>query len=199
VNAAIHAATGGIVSLEQVLEARDQLAASQAAALSRFQIPVVSMTTVTPGPVKDSPLSRRVLLEALRVMTAMFNGRNWPVLSCNVRWSDAGPQAICVVDVEPERLRLATVDLEDQHPLGRLWGLDVIAPGHRILSREQFGFPGRHCLLCERRAAECGRSRRHALSDLLEVIQKIVNSYEQHKHPRGTAELTTDGAESKSR
>jgi holo-ACP synthase len=59
------------VSLEQMLAAREQRAARQAAALACFSKPLVSMTVVMPGPVKDGWLPRRVLSEALKQLEAI--------------------------------------------------------------------------------------------------------------------------------
>jgi holo-ACP synthase len=173
---------GAHVSLEQILAARDYRAACQTAALARFERPLVSMTVVMPGPVKDGPLQRSVLTEALREVHAMSSTLEWPVLSRQIRWKNTGPEAIYVVDVDAELLKAAAAELEDEHPLGRLWDLDVIAPGQRVLSRQQLGMPARRCLLCERPASECGRARRHSLQELLAVMQRIVNSYDGNLH-----------------
>jgi len=175
-------AAGTAVSLEQMLAAREQRAARQAAGLGGFDKPLVSMTVVMPGPVKDGPLPRRVLAVALRELEALASARSWPILSREVWWQETGPEAIYVIAVEPRLLKSFTVELEDQHPVGRLWDLDVIAPGQRMLSRKQLGFPARRCLVCERPAPECARSRRHPLKELLNTIQKIVNEYDQHSH-----------------
>jgi holo-ACP synthase len=175
-------AAGAHVSLEQLLAARDYRVACQAAALARFERPLVSMTVVMPGPVKDGPLPRRVLTEALRQVHAMSSALEWRVLSRQIRWKNTGPEAIYVVDVGAQLLKAATVQLEDQHPLGRLWDLDVIEPGQRMLSRKQLGLRARRCLVCERPAAECGRARRHSLQELLAAMQRIVNSYDGNLH-----------------
>lgn len=154
----------------------------QQAALLRFGKPLVSVTVVMPGPVKDGLLPRQLLATALRALNVLARGKSWPVLSRETRWIDTGPEALYVFDVESRRLKQATVALEEQHPLGRLWDLDVIAPGHSILSRRQMGLPERPCLLCERPASECGRSRRHATEALVDVTQRMVNDYERRWH-----------------
>jgi len=173
---------GVIVSHEQVLAARESRAARQAAALARFDRPVVSMTVVMPGPVKDGVFPRRVLAEALREIHDLSRRRRWPMLWQAVTARNTGPDAIYVFDVQPQILKAATVELEDRHPLGRLWDLDVIAPGPRILSRQEFGLPARRCLVCEQPASECGRSQLHPLEELLDVMQGIVNAYDRNLH-----------------
>jgi len=179
VNGLVSSDIGVTVSLERVLSAREKRVARQAAALARFGKPVVSMTVVMPGPVKDGALPRTVLSEALRALQVTSSIRKWPVLSREVRWHVSGPEALLVIGAEPQLLKIATVGLEDQHPLGRLWDLDVIVPGPRILSRAQRGLPPRRCLLCERPASECGRARRHTAQELLDVIRAVVNSYDR--------------------
>ena len=172
-------ATGAVVGLEQMLAAREQRAARQIAALMRFDRPLVSITTVTPGPVKDGALPRRVLSEALRAMDVMCRIRKWPVLSREASWLETGPEALYAVEAEAWRLKSSAVKLEDRHPLGRLWDLDVVVPGQRVLSRKQLGFPARRCLVCERPAFECGRSRRHPLTELLNAMDGIVSEHDR--------------------
>jgi len=171
-------ATGPTVSLEQVLAAKEQRAARQAAALARFDTPLVSMTVVMPGPVKDGWLPRRVLAEALQELEAASNARDWRVLAREALWPETGPEALYVMDVDARILKSATIELEDHHPVGRLWDLDVMAPRQGRLSRQDLGYPARRCLLCERPAHVCGRSRQHPLEELLNTIGKIVHEHD---------------------
>jgi len=172
--APVQMATGATVSLEAMLVAREQRAVRQAAALLRFDKPLVSMTVVMPGPVKDGRLPRRVLAEALQELDAVFKARIWRVLWRAVVLRETGPEALYVMDTDARSLKAVTVELEDRHPMGRLWDLDVIAPGSVRLSRQDLGFPARRCLLCERPAHACGRSRRHPMEELLRAIREIV-------------------------
>ena len=169
------------VSLEQMLAARDQRAGRQAALLARYGKPLVSMTVVMPGPFKDGPLPRRVLGVAIHELDALARDRNWSVLSWELWFQETGPEAIYVVAAEPEILKSATVELENRHPLGRLWDLDIIAPGQRPLSRKQRGAAARRCLVCDEPAHECARSRRHPLGELLNTIRKIVHEFDSWK------------------
>jgi len=169
------------VALEQVLEARERRAARQAGALARFGWPIVSMTVVMPGPIKDGRLPRRLLSEALCALEGVAARRAWPVLVRETLWQETGPEALYIVGAPAELLKAATIDLEDRHPLGRLWDLDVIAPGEPALSRRAFGCPSRRCLMCERPAFECARSRAHPLPELLEALRRTVDEHDLHR------------------
>ncbi|HTO67521.1 MAG TPA: citrate lyase holo-[acyl-carrier protein] synthase [Bradyrhizobium sp.] len=173
---------GVAVNLERMLAAREQRAARQSAALARFDKPLLSMTVVMPGPVKDGWLPRRVLAGAVQEVEAVSSARRWGVLSREVLWRETGPEALYVMDADARILKLVTVELEDRHPLGRLWDLDVIAPRLNRLSRRDLGHPARRCLLCGRPAHACSRSRQHPLEELLSTIGRIV-----HEHDLGSA------------
>jgi holo-ACP synthase len=168
------------VSIGLLLAARDQRALRHSAALAHFGKPMISVQVVTPGPVKDGWLPRHVMEIALRELDALYSAKNWPVASSEVFWEKTGPEAVHVIDAEARLLKLATIELEERHPVGRLWDLDVLAPGEIRLSRKQLGFPARRCMVCEHPAHECGRSRRHPLPELLERIEKMVNDVDLH-------------------
>ena len=170
--------TGATVSLEQMLAAREERGARQAAALKCFGKPLVSMSVVIPGPVKDGWLPRWVLANALHELEAVSDARAWHVLSRRVLWRETGPEALYVMDVDARAVKLAAVELEDHHPIGRLWDLDVIDPRHDRLSRQDLGFPARRCLLCGRPAHACSRSRQHPLEELISAIGKIVHDHD---------------------
>ena len=172
-----HTPGGLAVSLEQILAARERRAARQAAALARFGKPLVSVTVVMPGAVKGGPLPRRVMSEALRALASVADDRRWRVLSGEGRWQHTGPEALFVVDAGGWLLKSATVELEDHHPLGGMWDLEVFAP-EGLVTRRQLGFPARRCLVCERPAYVCGRSGRHPPEELCSTIRQLVGAYD---------------------
>ena len=94
------------VSLDEMLIARDERATRQIAALAQFGAPLVSLTIVMPGPVKDGWLPRRVMEVALEEMDSLIGANNWPLLSREVFWRITGPEAIYVVDCRSTSLKV---------------------------------------------------------------------------------------------
>lgn len=167
------------VSLNEVLRNRERRVAFQSAAIEAFGRPVISITLVSPGPVKDSPLARQLLDHALRALALLMAERAWPLLKREVRLDPTGPEALLVANAGALELKQATVHLEDEHPLGRLWDLDVIDPLRGAISRKSLGLPPRRCLLCDKDAHVCGRSRAHPLNELQRAIEEIANAYRE--------------------
>lgn len=170
-------AAGTIVSLHEILAAKDQRVSRQSAALSRFGAPLVSVSIVTPGPVKDTRLARRAMSVGQHEFDLIADAESWPVLFREAMWHQTGPEALYAVEADETSLKRRLVDLENSHPLGRLWDFDVISVRQGGLSRRDLGYPARRCLVCERPSHECGRSRRHPLGDLQKAIAALVDDH----------------------
>lgn len=166
------------VSLTQLLEAREQRVARQQAALAQYGKTVLSLTLVSPGPIKDSPSYRFVFAEALVAVDALLVSRGWQVVGREYRAQPTGQEALLVIDCPAQSLKWALALLEDEHLLGRLWDMDVICPElQRAISRTHLLLAPRKCLVCGEAAHACARSRAHPLDDLLLKIEEKIDAH----------------------
>lgn len=174
----VHATSPTPVTLEDMLAAREQRAARQQALWGAFGQPLLSLTLVSPGPIKDSPALRFVFAEALDAIASLCAQRSWTILAQERVTKTSGPEAILVIDCAPQVLKEALIGLEDHHPLGRLWDMDVVCPGAVLaLSRKHLNLPPRKCLVCDAPAHACARSRQHPLAAVLSVIEATILAY----------------------
>lgn len=161
---------GTPVPLDVLLAARERRVALRDAALAaRPEAAAVSATPVMPGPVKDCALARLLQAAALAELAAVLDARGWAWALARAETGPAGPEALVLVETGAADLKRAAADLEDRHPLGRLWDLDVAAAAGTV-ARRDLGLPPRACLLCAEPAHACARSRAHAVSDLLAAM-----------------------------
>lgn len=167
------------VTLEDVLDCREKRVERQKKTLSRYGASVVSITLVWPGEVKDTEASRYAMEQALQSLDNVLEALN---ISPRMRWSDflaTGAEAIYSVDMDVAALKRLCVGLEEAHPLGRLWDLDVIGVDGRTASRTEIGLSPRNCLLCDEPAHVCARSRAHDVNELLSAIHRSINDFKQ--------------------
>ena len=167
------------MTLAKVLANREHRVLRQRAARENFGRPVLSVTLVNPGPVKDSRAARQVMAHALRALDLLLADRGWHALSREVRLDATGPEALLAVDASARELKRATTTLEDEHPLGRLWDIDVIDVAGGAVSRRSLGLTNRPCLLCGEDAHACARSAAHPLPELQDAIRKIIYAYRE--------------------
>lgn len=170
--------TEGIeITLEQLLDAREQRAAKQKKLIEKLAVPLVSFTVNMPGACKKTPVSCRVFRTGYAaLMKKLKENCGVPVFS-EAYALDTGYEALVAVNIDERTLKENVLQVENAHPLGRLFDFDVIGLDGNAVSREAMGYPKRKCLLCEADAHACGRSRRHSTEELIKKIQSIADAY----------------------
>ena len=176
------------ITLQQLLESRDRRAARQAELLGQYPgKALLCLTVMLPGPVKRSDVSLKIAAAAVAAVHSTFD-----LQFEELRDLDTGYEGYFIVDLDPVSAKRLAVSLEEDHPLGRLFDLDVIAPasfsvpsasgfsavfpdGVRPLGRQELGLPQRLCLICGKPVRECMRTRAHGTEELLSVINDIIH------------------------
>ena len=148
------------VSIDALLAAKEQRAARQADWLAHYQQPVISLTLVTPGAVKDS-----------------IRYRNMMGVDRQVLWLPTGPEALWCVAHPASEIKAMCSTLEQSHPLGRLWDIDVICPQNGLVGRQSLGESQRRCLLCDEPAHACARSRRHDTDLVVARVEQMIDAW----------------------
>ena len=131
------------MTLEQLLASRDARVAHQAALLGKYPgKALLCLTVMLPGPVKRSDVSLKIASAAVSAVRSTFD-----LQFEELRDMETGYEGYFIVDLDPISAKRLAVSLEEDHPLGRLFDLDVIT-ADGPLSREELGLPGRKCLIC---------------------------------------------------
>jgi len=169
--------SGSDVRLDEILMARERRVACRQQAQKTYGSPTLTLSIVMPGPVKDCPLSRKLAEVARAEVQNCFKAFSWPV---HVFWSKdspTGPETIYAVEADALALKRAMVDLEDSHPLGRLWDLDVHYADGAGISRQDLQRPPRRCLICDEIAYACARSQAHTSGDLIKAMEVKLETW----------------------
>ena len=88
-----------------------------------------------------------------------------------------GYEAYWIVRAEARSVKRQMCGIEDFHPLGRLFDLDVIQSDATPLSRTDVGFAPRRCLLCDQEARWCMRNHTHTQEEILQRIDEMVREF----------------------
>ncbi|MDH6365821.1 holo-ACP synthase [Enterococcus sp. PF1-24] len=167
---------GPEVSLPEMLDAREQRQATQLAFLKKEPKQALLLATMNiPGPVKNSPELVQLFHQVSSVIeTSLQDVKSSANLFRNEK---TGLEYYLLVPIAPLELKKRMIEIEEQHPLGRLFDLDVlyIENGELIgLSRQTNGLPRRRCFVCEGDAKECGRARKHTIAEMQAKIIEIT-------------------------
>ena len=152
------------VSLQEILDAREARAQKQQLLLRQYQKPLLCFTMNIPGPKKfDRDISIGFAVGNWLLRTALAGRR---ILHREQLRLPTGCEGYWVVDIPARELKQLAIDIEDTQPIGRLFDMDVMDIDGTKLSRQTLGYPRRQCLICERDAVLCARSRTHSVQEL---------------------------------
>lgn len=164
------------VSLFDVLANKEARVKRQQGWLKSHSLPLASFSINMPGPVKMNEAAMHIFNEGIDAVIYACNGHGWRIVTRQIIHEKTGPEALFVIEApSASMLKLAMMQIESSHPLGRLMDLDVLGADGKIVSRQGCQIARRKCLICEEDAVVCARSRRHDLPTLLNKINEMTN------------------------
>ncbi|MDR3335196.1 MAG: citrate lyase holo-[acyl-carrier protein] synthase [Treponema sp.] len=172
----------GQVTLEEMLDARERRALDQREFLTQYGGALISFTLIIPGVYKVFPLTRRAFAEGNAEIEKQLHRHGIPI--SGRRYSDAhtGETAFFSAATDAGLLKELMVELEDRHPLGRLFDIDVLDKNGARLHRIDWGGRERTCLICGKPVWDCSRSRAHEPEALARQVVSIMETYFQKQY-----------------
>lgn len=165
------------ITLDQLLASRDARSAFQRELLGKYPgQTLVCLTVVMPGKVKRNLQSLIVAQAGLSALVSAFSEHS---VKTETRDLQTGFEAYLLTSLSIEEAKRAACIIEDTHPLGRLFDIDVIGEDGVPVSRQSVGSEARKCLICGNEARFCMRNRTHSLDELMAKIESMIAEYVQ--------------------
>jgi len=159
------------ITIQDMMFCRENRADLQTSLLRQFpENPVLSFCMNIPGPVKTDEEIRTAFETGKKEILSVLSERNWGIERDYEIHEKTGDEWLASIRAEASLLKDAVSEIEENHPLGRIYDIDIIAPDGQKLSRLNF----RTCLLCGRQAQDCARSRRHSAEELFVRIKQLI-------------------------
>ena len=181
------------ITLDELLASRDARHAMQQKLMAEHSgKTLVCLTVVMPGSVKRNQQSLTVARAAVKAMRKAYNISddllpetelltNEPKIEtreCLVeRDLNTGYEAYLITPLPLLEAKRVAVDIEDTHPLGRLFDIDVIDAQGIPVSRDRVGGQPRRCLVCDHEARYCMRMRWHTQEEIWARIKQMTDDY----------------------
>lgn len=190
-----------MITLNELLASRDARHATQQKLLAEHSgKTLVCLTVVMPGSVKrnqQSLTAAHAAVEAMRKAFAVKENKGLSPLETLenpenlVPLENPEPLAPTLLELDLEtgyeaylitplpllEAKRIAVTIEDTHPLGRLFDIDVINTDGIPVARNDIGEKPRRCLVCEHEARYCMRMRWHTQEKIWAKINEMVDLY----------------------
>ena len=181
------------ITLDELLASRDARHAMQQKLMAGHSgKTLVCLTVVMPGSVKRNQQSLTVARAAVKAMRKAYNISDdllpetelltnelkTETRECLVeRDLNTGYEAYLITSLPLLEAKRVAVDIEDTHPLGRLFDIDVIDAQGIPVSRDRVGGQPRRCLVCDHEARYCMRMRWHTQEEIWARIKQMTDDY----------------------
>ncbi|GAA0716263.1 triphosphoribosyl-dephospho-CoA synthase CitG [Clostridium malenominatum] len=160
---------------EDILIAREERVEIQQKLIKEYNLPLVCLRVNYPGVEKDNSLTRNIAEVIKKEITSKFMGE---IAYEHDEITPEGPIITLIIDNIAEEIKRKTIDVEENHILGRCVDIDVYDSEGNGINRGDLGLSGRKCFLCQDNAQNCVRSRRHNFEEVIEFLYKKYAEYE---------------------
>jgi len=167
--------SGPRVTMEEVLQCRTARDKRQKELLTRGGQCLVSFSMNIPGDMKQFPLAKSAFEVGMEELQNMLPPGC--ILDSFLSHACTGSEGMLLLNCPSEKVKHTAIELEEYHPLGRLFDIDVLSPDGLPLSRTSFGFPSRSCLICGQDAKICARSQAHSLEAVRQKVAQILENF----------------------
>ena len=165
---------GETVILTDMLECRERRARKQDEYREKYHTTIISFCMNISGPIKTNEDITKVFHSGVHDILQYLEDNHIAILESVEHNEKTGNELILAVDCkDSKRIKDATTHIEETHPIGRLFDIDVLDPNGNKMSRNTF----RKCFICNCQAQECASRRRHSVPEMQEFIDSKIQDF----------------------
>lgn len=157
----------------EILQSREDRRYKQLELLENYESSLISFTLNAPGIMKDNEMYREIHKKGIREIVKILNEKNIPIIYFEEINKSTGSEGYLVVDFDPLQVKRLLIELEEEHPIGRIFDIDVFDKHHNQISRSDLDLSPRRCLLCSKDARVCVKEKNHSYEELYNKIESL--------------------------
>ncbi len=166
--------------LQEILDAKETRAAKQLELIKKYHAPLVSFTLNIPGPDKNLNTLIQVHNTGMKALEEQLKKGCFLVNDKIYKDTAGGLESLYSINADALSLKKITIDIEQTHPLGRIFDFDVFDEEGKLIGRKDLNLEERSCMICDEKAVICRRNQSHTLKELLIYINGMINNYYSH-------------------
>lgn len=162
------------VTLEELLEAKDARYIKQKKLIEAYKETLIVFTLNIPGKEKNNDKIKQIFDIGYKTLKECLSNKE-NILYAAQYDLKTGNEGYLVIKENSEIVKKLAIDLEERHPVGRLFDIDVFTNSGEVISRSTWSFEKRRCFVCEKAAVECSRSKRHTEEEIQQVLKGLFD------------------------
>ena len=166
-------------TLMEILDAKELRVQKQNELLTEGST-LICFTLNIPGAYKRSSLFDKGFQQGCELILQQLHWHGIRIQKEEKNASPAGLELYILCNADAMHIKRLMVQIEENDQFGRLLDIDVLKNDGCKISRSDIGMNPRRCLICDDRAAACGRSRKHSYEELLlRTVQILQDRFSQ--------------------
>lgn len=161
----------------EILQSREDRRDKQLDLINIYKSSLISFTLNTPGILKDNEMYREIHKEGMGSIVNFLLDNDIKIIYKEEINKSTGSEGYIVVDLDSLKLKRLLIDLEESHPMGRIFDIDVFDSDHNQISRSNFNINPRKCILCHKDARVCIREKNHTMEELYSSIESLWKEF----------------------
>ncbi|SKA90402.1 holo-ACP synthase [Caloramator quimbayensis] len=141
--------------------------------IEKYKKPVLCGKLNYAGENKNNELSQKAFKVLLNLLKDNF--KEYMLYEKILEGYD-GKAVIMALNISPINAKKLSISIEDSHPLGRIFDIDIYDLNKVPLSRREFG-RSRPCIICTDDARECIALKKHSFEEVIKKTDKIIINY----------------------
>ncbi len=168
--------TGAPVTSGELRSARDRRVLKKWEFLTSYGgLCLVEFSLNIAGSIKVFPFARAAFREESRELTDRLS--RFSVLKAEIFEEISGDYAFFLLKSPAVSVKKFLVSIEESHPLGRLFNLDVCGPDGISIKRHDLGLLSRTCLVCGEDAHICTAKKAHSMELIRWQTAKLFHEF----------------------
>ena len=165
---------GEEVNLNDMLNFREKRFIIQKEFSNKYKNTLISFCMNIPGPIKTNKEIKILFQSGLDEIYSYLKKNNIIILDSYKNSDKTGDEIIIATNSrDSKKIKDAMTRIEESHPLGRLFDIDVLDEECKKLSRPI----NRRCFLCDERAQDCASTRRHSVEEMQAYIDEKLKNW----------------------
>ncbi len=173
-------------NLDEFLLMREKRVEIQHSIIEKHNNPIIVLRANYPGEDKNNFIPTSIVEIIKNEVEEIFNSK---IIEIKKIESIEGLTYIFSINFNGKVLKKIAMKIEETHTLGRCVDIDVFDEKGYPFSRADFGGSKRKCLICEDMAFVCGRTQKHSIEEIKNIIR---NKYENFLQITKKRELISD-------
>ena len=173
--------------IREFLEEREKRVLYQRELIKKWGTSIISMRANYPGEEKNEALPLNIVEIVRNEICDILKNKIVGIEKLNTL---EGRSYIIGIDMPEMEIKKISIEVEENHLLGRCVDIDIFSSEGTPISRENLGYSKRKCYICGESAFVCGRSGKHSL---IEIKENIRQRYEEYLVTQQRNENYSDG------